>query len=189
MTSLFKAAQVQESPWWTLGMMEPQIFEIGIHTAWAVIVFLFFLNLIYLFMRDRERGRDISRGKSRLPMGSWMRDSIPRPQDHDPSQRQTSTTESPRYPTDGGFLHLILITQDWENSWFTIKRSVSSWALRMNGALKQGLLGPPFHREAHWGSESALGVVRTWCCPFASLRESESQTRLLWTCLWGHTRI
>ena len=31
---------------------------------------------IYLFMRDRERGRDIGRGRSRLPTRSQMWDSI-----------------------------------------------------------------------------------------------------------------
>ena len=40
---------------------------------------------IYLFMRDteRERGRDAGRGRSRLPAGSPMWDSIPGPWDHD----------------------------------------------------------------------------------------------------------
>ena len=39
-------------------------------------------------MSDIERGRDMGRGKSRLPAGSPMRDSIPGPRDHDLSQRQ-----------------------------------------------------------------------------------------------------
>ena len=39
-------------------------------------------------MRDTERGRDISRGRSRLPTGSLMWDSIPAFWDHDLSQRQ-----------------------------------------------------------------------------------------------------
>ena len=30
---------------------------------------------IYLFMRDTERGRDIGRGRSGLPVGSLMRNS------------------------------------------------------------------------------------------------------------------
>ena len=63
-----------------------------------IFSFLLFKDLIYLFMRDGERGRDIRRRRSRLPAGSLMWDSIPRPQDHDLSQRQThSTTEQPRY--------------------------------------------------------------------------------------------
>ena len=44
---------------------------------------LFLKNVIYLFMGDTERGRDISRGRSRLPAGSLMQDSLPGPQDHD----------------------------------------------------------------------------------------------------------
>ena len=54
-----------------------------------LVFFLFcFLDFIYLFMRDTERGRDISRGRSRLPTGSLMRDSIPGPRDHNLSQWQ-----------------------------------------------------------------------------------------------------
>ena len=39
-------------------------------------------------MRDIERGKDIGRGRSRLPAGSPMWDSIPGPQDHALSQRR-----------------------------------------------------------------------------------------------------
>ena len=46
----------------------------------------FFKNL---FMRHRERGKDTGRGRSRLPAGGLMRDSIPGP--------QGSTTEPPRH--------------------------------------------------------------------------------------------
>ena len=58
----------------------------------ALLFYFSFLKkyFIYLFMRDTERGRDISRGRSRFPAGSVMWDSIPGPRDHnDPSQRQT----------------------------------------------------------------------------------------------------
>ena len=40
-------------------------------------------------MRDIEKGRVTGRGRSRLPMGSLMRDSIPGPRDHDLSRRLT----------------------------------------------------------------------------------------------------
>ena len=48
-----------------------------------------FKDFIYLFMRHRERGRDVGRRRSRRPMGThsipmtpvW--DSIPGPRDHD----------------------------------------------------------------------------------------------------------
>ena len=39
-------------------------------------------------MRDRERGRDIGRGRSMLHAGSLMWDLIPGPQDQDLSRRQ-----------------------------------------------------------------------------------------------------
>ena len=41
------------------------------------------------YERYIERGREIGRGRSRLPTGSPMRDSIPGPQDHALSRRQT----------------------------------------------------------------------------------------------------
>ena len=40
-------------------------------------------DFIDSFMRDPERGRDTGRGRSRLPAGSPMRDSIPGPRSHD----------------------------------------------------------------------------------------------------------
>ena len=51
-------------------------------------------------MRDTKRCRDISRGRSRLPAGSPMWDSILEFGDHALSQRQTPspTTEPPRHP-------------------------------------------------------------------------------------------
>ena len=39
-------------------------------------------------MRDRERGRDIDRGRSRLTVGSLMQDSILGSKDHYLSQKQ-----------------------------------------------------------------------------------------------------
>ena len=51
----------------------------------------YFLKRFYLFIheRHRERGRDTGRGRSRLPVGSPMRDSIPGPKDHALSRSQT----------------------------------------------------------------------------------------------------
>ena len=40
-------------------------------------------------MRDTQSSRGIGRRRSRLPVGRLLRDSIPGPQDHDLSQRQT----------------------------------------------------------------------------------------------------
>ena len=51
---------------------------------------LFYLRF-YLFIheRHRERGRDIGRGRSRLPAESPMQDSITGPRDRDLSRKQT----------------------------------------------------------------------------------------------------
>ena len=48
-----------------------------------------FLKIIYLFMRDTERGRHISRGRSSIFIGNLMWDLIPGPRDQALSQRQT----------------------------------------------------------------------------------------------------
>ena len=50
-----------------------------------------FFKRFYLFIhdRERERGRDTGRGRSRLHATSLMQDSIPEPQDHALGQRQT----------------------------------------------------------------------------------------------------
>ena len=46
----------------------------------SCLVYYFFKDFINLFMRHREEGRDICRGRrSRLPAGSPMRNSIPGP--------------------------------------------------------------------------------------------------------------
>ena len=55
-----------------------------------VTVCLVFFLRFYLFIHDRlrERSRDTGRGRSRLPAGSWMWDSIPEFQDHALGRRQ-----------------------------------------------------------------------------------------------------
>ena len=50
---------------------------------------LFFFKDLFILERHRDRGRDIGKGRSRLPVGNGMRDLIPGPQDHALSQRQT----------------------------------------------------------------------------------------------------
>ena len=52
-------------------------------------LFFFPKDFIYLFMKDteNERGRDTSRGRSRLHEGSPVRDSILGLQDHNMGQR------------------------------------------------------------------------------------------------------
>ena len=50
-------------------------------------------------MKDRERGRDTGRGRSWLPTGILMWDSIPGPWDHGPNQKQTvnHSAQPPRH--------------------------------------------------------------------------------------------
>ena len=57
----------------------------------VIIFFILFFLRFCLFIHERyaERGRDLGRGRSRLPVGSLMCDSIPGPRDHDLSQKQT----------------------------------------------------------------------------------------------------
>lgn len=47
----------------------------------------------------------------------------------------------------------------------------------------------PHFSKGHIGAQSVVGLVRTQCSLFASLRNSWSQTRSLWTCSWAHIWI
>ena len=60
--------------------------------------FIFFKGFIFLFRRDTERDRDIGRGRSSLPVGSLIWDSISGPWDQPWAKSRCSTTESPRCP-------------------------------------------------------------------------------------------
>ena len=48
-----------------------------------ISLFILFYFILFIHKRQRERGRDTGRGRSRLPAGSPMQDSIPGPRDHD----------------------------------------------------------------------------------------------------------
>ena len=58
-------------------------------------------------MRDSQRERDIGRGRSRIPVGIPMWDSILEPWDHDLSQRQTDT-QSLGHPGISGITSKVL---------------------------------------------------------------------------------
>ena len=81
----------------------------------------FFKDFIYLFMRDteREKGRDIGRGRSRHPTGSPMWDSIP---DHGImpwAKGRHSTTEPPRHPFNYIFFYPVYCSLIglWDRIW------------------------------------------------------------------------
>ena len=62
-------------------------------------LFFFFLRFcLFIHKRLRERGRDVGRGRSRLPAGTLMWDLIPGLQDRALSQGRRSTAEPPRCP-------------------------------------------------------------------------------------------
>ena len=58
-------------------------------------------DFIHLFMRDRERGRDIGRGRSRLHARSQMWDSIPDPRIMTWAEGRHPTAEPSRCPSIG----------------------------------------------------------------------------------------
>ena len=72
------------------------------HTVWAdVFVWtIFFRFFIYSFMRDteREKGAETGRGRTRLPTGSMIWDSIPNPRITPWAKDRCSTTEPPGVP-------------------------------------------------------------------------------------------
>ena len=61
--------------------------------------FILKILFIYSWETERERGRDIGRGRSRLHAGSPMLDSVPRPQDHTLSQSQMLNPWATQAPT------------------------------------------------------------------------------------------
>ena len=101
---------------------------------------LFFLK-IYLFMRDRKRGGNVGRGRSRLHAGSPMWDSIPDPRITPWAKGRCSTAELPRCPSKHFHIHLLIYpdTALWDrcgkclHSHFTddtieVKRFVTCWS-------------------------------------------------------------
>ena len=51
--------------------------------------FFFFFKILFIHERQRERGGDTGRGRSRFPVGSPMQDLISGSRDHSLSPRQT----------------------------------------------------------------------------------------------------
>ena len=53
-----------------------------------------FFKILFIYSWETERGRDIGRGRSRLPVGSPVQDSIPGPQTDDPMLNHWATQVS-----------------------------------------------------------------------------------------------
>ena len=63
-------------------------YSLTIYFSHFIFSFPFFKKILFIHETHTMRGRDIGRGKNRLPLGSLMPDSIPGPWDHNLSQRQ-----------------------------------------------------------------------------------------------------
>ena len=76
---------------------------------------LFKKDFIYLFMRHTERGRDIGRGRSRLPVVSPMWDPLPGPWDLSRRQMDALPLSHLGVPIRK-FLRKKILTSSWD-SW------------------------------------------------------------------------
>ena len=97
-------------------------------------------------MRHREREADTGRGRSRLPMGSPMWDSIPGPQDHTLSQRHQTlnhwTTQAshlffPNMKTSKCYLPVVIFS----SKPFRGHLGISGWASAFGSGCDPGVLG------------------------------------------------
>ena len=68
-----------------------------------------FKDFIYLFMSDTERGRDTGRGRSRLPAGSPMWDSIPGPGSQPELKPDAQPLSHPGAPINNYFRYINCI--------------------------------------------------------------------------------
>ena len=76
-----------------------QIFLITRNLQMEIKSLRFLKNISFIFMRDKDRGRDIGRERSRLHAGSLTWDSIRGLQDHSPGcERKHSTAVPPLTP-------------------------------------------------------------------------------------------
>ena len=98
---------IPKSEKWLIAQIQLLFFSHWIHVLNSNL--LFFKDFIYLFMRERERGRDIGRGRSRLHAVSLTWDLILGLQDHALGWRQAlnrwATQESPIHHSLSRFLY------------------------------------------------------------------------------------
>ena len=92
-----------------------------------------YILFIYSWETESEKSRDIGRGRSRLPTGSLMWDSIPRLQDHALSWRQMlnclATQESRNWDPLKSELSYIVYKTWNKYSWMFLKRRSLSQAV------------------------------------------------------------
>ena len=68
------------------------------------LLFTFLKKISFIYSWETQRGRDIGRGRSRLPTSSPMWDSIPGPGITPWAKGRCSTAEPPRHPSTSSFL-------------------------------------------------------------------------------------
>ena len=107
----------------------------------------------FIYLWHRGRGRDIGEGRSRLPSGSLMNDSISGPQDHDLSQRQTLN-------------HWAIQVSLWVHLYETSRTGKSTETKNRlvvcQGEEKGVMASNDFngHRVSFWGDENVLELDR-----------------------------
>ena len=89
-------------------------------------IYLFLKFCLFIHETHTERGRDIGKGRSRPPTGNLMGNSIPGPQDHDMSQRQTLNHWANQASLKLGYFPMKH-SQSWANGSFCSKISRDFW--------------------------------------------------------------
>ena len=110
-------------------------------------------------MRDRERGRDTGRGRSRLHAGSPTWDSIPGLQDHALGRRQAPN----RWPTQASQKYPFIKRQQLLMSQYKWVKVVLFWLKRAWGSTSEHLfLISTFKGEPSWYFWEMLVAWGTW---------------------------
>ena len=107
-------------------------------------------------MRDTERGRDVGRGKNRLPAGSPMWDSIPRPlhlqlrNNHQTTQTSPKTILNPPSNQELGLQHT------WVQLEMTPRVSLTRRILLRKNFLSSESITSGIKRLKKWGRERKI---------------------------------
>ena len=119
-----------------------------------IYLYLFIFKIFYLFIHKRykERGRDIGRGRSRLPVRSLRWDSIQDPGVTTWAKGRCSTTEAPRCPDTGFFKKRFYYLGERE------RESKCKQGEQQREREKQA----PHRAGAQYGAWSQDPVIMTW---------------------------